>query len=305
MLFFPYKFDLALKRIPFLTIVVSLLCIAVYSKQFANEAEFTEKTEWFCMKSRSHIEQMALQKSIGDATPERCMELMFELGVADDPEAIIGQYAAGSKRFAGLSEEDSRLYIHDFLIREYRTYRSRVPALTTKELWYSPESWNPATMVTSSFSHGSWDHLVGNLLFFYAFAAAVELIVGSLAFAGIIMVMVFGTNISYSLAMMSVENPLPTVGLSGVVMGMIAMLAFFMPTAKVRCFYWFLVKIGTVAVSAWILALVYIGLDVFTLFTREEMGGINLVAHVSGAFIGFVLAVVFFRKQRREITVDP
>ena len=304
MLFFPYKFDLSLNKIPFLTILVSLLCIAIYSKQYANEAEFTEKTEWFCSKSRSHVAMLALEKSIGDASPARCVELMYELGVADDPARIIGEYAENSKSFAGLSDEDSKLYIRDFLDDEYRTYRSRVPTLTTKELWYSPKSWNPVTMVTSSFSHGSWEHLIGNLLFFYAFAAAVELIVGSLAFAGVIMAIVFGTNISYSLAMMSVENPLPTVGLSGVVMGMIAMLAFFMPTAKVRCFYWVLIKIGTVAVSAWVLALIYIGLDVYTLFTQEEMGGINLVAHVSGALIGFALGLAFFRKHRREITID-
>lgn len=304
MLFFPYKFDMSLKRIPFLTILVSLLCIAIYSKQYFNEAEFIEKTEWFCTKSRSHVAQMALEKSLGDASPMRCVELMYELGVSDEPNEIISEYAENSKSFAGLNDEDSKLYIQGFLDDEYRTYRSRVPPLTTKELWYSPKSWNPATMVTSSFSHGSWDHLVGNLLFFYAFAAAVELIVGSLAFAGVIMVMVFGTSISYSLAMMSVENPLPTVGLSGIVMGMIAMLAFFMPTAKVRCFYWFLIKIGTVAISAWILALVFIGLDVYTLLSQEEMGGINLIAHVSGAVLGFVMGLAFFRRHRREISID-
>lgn len=304
MLFFPYKFDLSLTRIPFLTILVSLVCLGVYAKQYANEAEFAEKTHWFCEKKRSHVARMALEKSLGTASPERCVELMYELGTAEKPEEVIKGYADGSRRFAGLSEDDSRLYIEDFLLEEFRTYQLRVPALTTKELWYSPGSWDPVTMVTSSFSHGSWDHVIGNLLFFYAFAAAVELIIGGLAFFAVVMVMVFGTNIAYSLAMLSVENPLPTVGLSGVVMGMIAMLAFFMPLAKVRCFYWILIKIGTVAVSAWLLALVYIGLDVFTLLTQEEMGGVNLVAHVSGALIGFLLAAAFFRRQRREITVD-
>lgn len=304
MLFFPYKFDLGLKRIPFLTILISIVCIAIYSKQFANESEFSEKTHWFCSKSRSHVDQLALEKSIGNASATRCVQFMYELGVSDDPENIIGEYAERSESFAGFNDEDSRIYIRDFLNDEYRTYRSRVPAYTTKELWYSPKSWNPATMVTSSFSHGSWDHLIGNLVFFYAFAAAVELIVGWLAFAAVVMVMVFGTSISYSLAMMSVENPLPTVGLSGIVMGMIAMLAYFMPTAKIRCFYWFLVKIGTVAVSAWILALFYFGLDIYTLMNQEEMGGVNLIAHISGALIGFLMGLIFFRKQRREITID-
>ena len=303
MLFFPYKFDLSLQRVPLLTILIALLCIGVYTKQYANEAEYAEKTEYFCAKSRSNVARMALEKSLGSASQERCVALMFELGVAENPEDVIKSYAESSKSFAGLSDEDSQIYIESFLLEEYRGYRSRVPALTTKQLWYQPRSWNPVTMVTSSFSHGSWDHVIGNLLFFYAFAAAVELIVGALAFAMVVMVMVFGTNIAYSLAMLSMENPLPTVGLSGVVMGMIAMLAFFMPTAKVRCFYWILIKIGTVAVSAWFLALVYIGLDVFTLLTQEEMGGVNLVAHVSGAVIGFLLAAIFFRRHRREISI--
>ena len=57
-------------------------------------------------------------------------------------------------------------------------------------------------------------------------------------------------------------------------MGMIAMLAYFLPTAKVRCFYWIFVRIGTIAVSALILATVYIGLDIYTLLTQEELGGV-------------------------------
>lgn len=304
MLFFPYKFDLALKRVPFLTIFICLVCVAIYTKQFLNESEFVEKTRWFCTKSRSHIEQLALQKALGDASAYRCVEFMYELGLADDPQMAIDEYAEKSQSFAGLSDEDSRIYIRDFLNDEYRTYRARVPAYATRDLWYAPASWDPVSMITSSFSHGSWDHLIGNLIFFFAFAAAVELLVGPLGFAATIMAMVFGTSIAYSLAMISVEDPLPTVGLSGIVMGMIAMLAYFMPTAKIRCFYWFIVKIGTVAISAWILALVYVGLDVFTLMTQDEMGGINLIAHVSGAVIGVLMGVIFFRQKRREIQID-
>ncbi len=305
MLFFPYKFDMNLEKVPFLTIFVALVCIAIYMQQFLNEAEFIEKSQWFCTKKRSHVETLALEKSLGSASADRCLELMFELGTSDDPEEIISEYAENSKDFAGLSSEDSKAYIHDFLKEEYRTYRARVPVLTTKELWYQPDSWNPFTMVTSSFSHGSWGHLIGNLVFFYAFAAAVELMIGPLAFFIVIMAMAFGTNVSYSLAMMSVEDALPTVGLSGIVMGMIAMLAFFMPTAKVRCFYWFIIKFGTVAVSTWVLAAFFIGLDIWTLMTQEELGGVNLIAHVSGAAIGLVLGVIFFRRHRREIDVDP
>jgi len=304
MFFIPYKFDLGLAKVPYVTILVCLLCIGIYFQQHMNGVEFMKKSAYFCAKSRTNVERMAMEKSLGDASSGTCLDLMQELALAEDPDQIIAGYAADSTKFAAFSEADSRQFIQSFLQDEFRSYQAAVPPLKTKELWYVPESWNPVTMVTSTFSHGGWDHLIGNLIFFYAFAAAVELIIGSLAFFAVIIAMAFGTNVSYSLAMLAVQDPLPTVGLSGVVMGMIAMLAYFLPSAKIRCFYWVLIKIGTVAVSAWFLALIFIGIDFWTLLTQDDMGGINLVAHVSGAMLGFVLAIAFFRRQKRQIVID-
>jgi membrane associated rhomboid family serine protease len=304
MLFIPYKFDLSLSKVPYLTILVCIVCIGVYTQQYLNEVEFEKKSLNYCAANLSSVERMAMEKTFSDSSPNACLALMFELELSDEPEKVIKDYAAESAKFAGFSEADSKIYIEEFLLDRYHGYERSVPAYQTKALWYVPDSWNPATMVTSTFSHGSWDHLIGNLIFFFAFAAAVELIIGSLAFLGVIIAMAFGTNIAYSLAMMSVESPLPTVGLSGIVMGMIAMLTYFLPTAKIRCFYWFLIKIGTMAVSAWILALIYIGIDVYTLVSQEEMGGVNLVAHVSGAMLGFLLGATLFRKQKRQIAFD-
>jgi membrane associated rhomboid family serine protease len=304
MLFIPYKFDLSLSKVPYLTILVCLLCIGIYSQQYVNAGEFEKRSFYYCAANLSTVEQMAMEKTFGDASPDTCLALMFELALSDEPEVLIKEYAANSDKFAGFSEADSKIYIEDFLLEKYRGYQRSVPAYQTKALWYVPDSWNPVTMVTSTFSHGSWDHLIGNLLFFYAFAAAVELVIGSLALFGVIIAMAFGTNVAYSFAMMSAANPLPTVGLSGIVMGMIAMLTYFLPTAKIRCFYWFLIKIGTMVVSAWILALIYIGVDVYTLLSQDEMGGVNLIAHVSGAALGFLLGFILFRKQKRQITID-
>ena len=304
MLFIPYKFDLSLSKVPYLTILVCLVCIGVYTQQYLNEGEFEKRSLYYCAANLSTVERMAMEKTFGDASAEACLDLMFELELSDEPEKVIKEYAAHSDKFAGFSEADSRIFIEDFLLERYTGYKRSVPPYHTKALWYVPDSWNPVTMVTSTFSHGSWDHLIGNLLFFYAFAAAVELVIGSAAFLGVIFAMAFGTNVAYSLAMISAENPLPTVGLSGVVMGMIAMLTYFLPTAKIRCFYWFLIKIGTVAVSAWILAAIYIGVDVYTLLSQDDMGGVNLIAHVSGAAMGFLLGFALFRKQKRQIAID-
>ena len=304
MLFIPYKFDLGLPRIPYLTILICLVCTAIYAQQHRNEAEFEHRSIAYCSRDLAASEHMAMEKAFGDSSPYACLELMYELEMADDPESVIDAYAANSKKFAGFSPDDSRRFVRDFLLERYAGYKAAVPERKTRSLWYVPDSWNPVTMVTSTFSHGSWDHLIGNLLFFYAFAAAVELIVGPLTFLAVIMAMSVGTNIAYSLAMLGVDNSLPTVGLSGIVMGMIAMLTYFLPTAKIRCFYWVIIRVGTIAVSAFLLALIYIGIDVYTLLTQDGLGGVNLIAHVSGAALGFLFGFAFFRDRKRAIVIE-
>jgi membrane associated rhomboid family serine protease len=87
------------------------------------------------------------------------------------------------------------------------------------------------------------------------------------------------------------------VGLSGVVMGMIALFVFFIPMARVKCFLWLIVIYRRFAVPAWLLATWYIGWDIYAL-TKSGNPGVNLVAHVSGAAIGFLVGVVFFRAKR-------
>ena len=303
MFFLPYRFDLGLRRVPWLTLLASLLCIAVYTQQFLNEQEYFEKTSQFCAAKRPNLERMVFEKAIGDSGSYGCELLMQELTVAEDANLLIDEYADNSVAFVGLTEDASRDYVRQVLRERYRSYRATVPAYRTRELWYAPESWNPWTMLTSSFSHGDWSHLIGNLVFFYAFAAAVEVVIGSAAFFIVIVSMAFGTNVAYSLAMQHVADPLPTVGLSGIVMGMLALLAYLLPTAKIRCFYWFLIRIGTVAVSVWILALLYLGFDIYTLMTEEELGGVNLVAHVSGGIMGLLLGPLFFRGRKREVGI--
>lgn len=48
-----------------------------------------------------------------------------------------------------------------------------------EEFWYQPTSWNPIAMITSSLAHADWFHLLGNLVFFLAFAPALETLIGS------------------------------------------------------------------------------------------------------------------------------
>ena len=173
----------------------------------------------------------------------------------------------------------------------------------TESLMYFPQSWNPVKMVTSSLAHGGWLHLIGNLLFYLAFAPALELLIGSkLRYLWIMLVISLVVGIAYSLStLVSSQQPLPSLGFSGVVTGMIGLSAYLMPHARIRVFWWYVVMWKTFFVPAWILAVIYIGLDVWTMFTADSYGGINVVAHVAGGIAGYLYGYFWLRERREEV----
>ena len=172
----------------------------------------------------------------------------------------------------------------------------------TESLLYYPDSWNPLSMVSAVFAHaGSW-HLLGNLVFFMAFAPALEILVGSSPrYIGFMLFVALVTGISYSLwTAINAAEPVPTLGFSGVVMGVIGLSAYLMPQARIRVFCWLLIwKIFFV--PAWILAVIYIGLDAWHMFSSQDFGGINLVAHVSGGLAGYAYGLLWLKDRKQEI----
>lgn len=181
-------------------------------------------------------------------------------------------------------------------------YTWQLSAPITGSLLYYPDSWNPIGMITASVAHADFWHLFGNLVFFMAFAPALEILVASsLRFVGIMLFIALAVGIGYSTSIViGGSAPIPTLGFSGVVMGMIGLSAYLMPRARIRVFCWFIMVWKTFYVPAWILAIVYIGLDAWTLLTANDYGGINLVAHVVGGLAGYAYGALWLEDRREE-----
>lgn len=167
---------------------------------------------------------------------------------------------------------------------------------------YYPETWNPIKMLTASFAHAGWMHIIGNLIFFIAFAPAVEILIGSkLRFFWIIVFISLVVGISYTVSILvGNSQPLPSLGLSGVVMGMIGLSAYLMPTARIKVFFWFFVFWKTFYVPVWGLAIFYFGWDALTMITTDDYHGINVVAHVFGGIAGYVYGFLWLKERKEE-----
>lgn len=175
----------------------------------------------------------------------------------------------------------------------------------TESIWYVPQSWNPLTMISSSLAHGGYLHLAGNLVFFMAFTPALEVLVGHRwRFISILLFISLVSGISYSLSVIASENALPSLGLSGIVMGMIGLSAFLMPRAKIKVFWWYIFFWKTFYVPAWAVAIAYIGYDFCVLLFADNFHGINIVAHVAGGIAGYGYGYLWLKERREEISEE-
>jgi len=315
MLFFPFRVDLNFNRIPLLTILFCLIAIYVFIQQGVSAENIDlsakkfcelkhDRTFWFVIRKVSMVDHSNISndKKINELFENDCKDVFYNIHTSKYPDQVIDEYIDRLDTEAIRSDAINSIYIRGMLEEKYREFKlSGVDNDLTAQLMYEPHSYNLINMITAVFAHGSWEHLLGNLFFFFAFAASIEMILGMLRYVLIFGSLAIGTHLSYSLAMMNVNDALPTLGLSGVVMGMIGVFVFLMPKINIRCFLWFFVIFRIVTVPAWLLAAWYVSWDIYALYFAEDQSAINFIAHLSGATLGFGLGLLFLVEQKEKI----
>jgi membrane associated rhomboid family serine protease len=295
-MFFPYRARITLFHTPVVTVIVCALCFAIFTAQYNNQRALHQSAVQFCERETDGTFLRALKWLSGTTEPRFCAQLMLRLYHARDARAQLSaftEHAAGRNVAGALAA-----HYEEALLETYGNFRLQAPSILTARLWYPPDSWNPLRMLTASVAHGSWAHLMGNLLFFYAFAATIEILLGPILYLLVLVALAIGTHSVYSIVMMGNAHALPTVGLSGIVMGMIALFVYFIPRARISCFLWLVVFYRRFAIPAWILAAWYIGWDLYTELRGAPDTRVNVIAHLSGAAIGFLLGFTLFRRKR-------
>lgn len=142
----------------------------------------------------------------------------------------------------------------------------------------------PVLAITSSFLHGGWLHLAGNMLFLWVFGNAVNYKFGQWGFLGLYLASALvGTSAHYGF-----EN-LPVVGASGAINGVMGAFLVYFPRNDVTVFWvlWFRPGISTIS-SGWII-LLWLAWDVLYLAIGVETN-VALWAHVGGFAAGFGIA---------------
>jgi membrane associated rhomboid family serine protease len=143
------------------------------------------------------------------------------------------------------------------------------------------------TFLSSMFLHGGFSHIIGNLYFLMIFGDNVEDFFGKRNYA--LLILLSGLAAGTLHVFFDPGSPIPCVGASGFISGVIAAYAFCFPKVKISFFLRFL-WIGIPAWAAFGLWIVF--QTVMAYATRSNGGGgVAYMAHIGGAIPGILFAL--------------
>jgi membrane associated rhomboid family serine protease len=175
---------------------------------------------------------------------------------------------------------------------------------------------------TSMFMHADMWHLIGNMIYLWAFGRRVEDACGSWRFLAFYLIAGMIANIGSDL-FNTAHNDIPGIGASGAIAGVMGAYLVLFPGAMVTSFWGIgiILRVPVVAVlklvgvkwvqgapvwrwtiklPAFLLLLFFIGQEfissIFTFLQQQNIGGVNHSAHVAG-FLAALLIFLFVRKD--------
>lgn len=170
------------------------------------------------------------------------------------------------------------------------------------------EAINALTPLTSMFLHGGWGHLLGNGLFLWVFGNNVEDSMGRARF--LVFYLLCGVVAAAAQIAVSPGSPVPMVGASGAISGVLGAYLVLYPRVRVNMLFIIFIFVRVIPLPAWAVLLWWIawqvvsGLPQLSPIRPDISSGVAFWAHIGGFAAGVLLVKLFEdRRKVRERTV--
>jgi membrane associated rhomboid family serine protease len=161
---------------------------------------------------------------------------------------------------------------------------------------------NLITILTSMFMHGSWSHIVGNMVFLWAFGPQIEDAMGPVRY--LVFYLVGGVAAMAAQLCADPHSTVPNLGASGAIAAVMGGFLVTYPHDQMRTLLvigWFvkitLVPAGLLIVLWFLLQLFSVGV-----VSNVQTGGVAYWAHIGGTIYGLVTARLFEGPKRSVAT---
>jgi membrane associated rhomboid family serine protease len=174
---------------------------------------------------------------------------------------------------------------------------------------HAPEAWG-VSWFTAMFMHGSWDHILGNMLFLAIFGKNVEDAFGHLRYLAFYIAGGFVATMTQAVVTLLAGSAsaahVPTLGASGAIAAVLGAYYVLFPDSRVLT----LVIVFLVRIPAWVFLGVWFLFQLvegnFGLFSASANGGgTAFFAHVGGFLFGLLVARLLAGTLAREPAPAP
>jgi membrane associated rhomboid family serine protease len=166
-----------------------------------------------------------------------------------------------------------------------------------------------ASTFASMFMHGSWEHILGNMLFLWIFGNNVEDALGKVRFlvwylAAGIAATALQTFVTLQFGDVRAAS-VPNIGASGAIAGVLGAYFLLLPRAKVLTLIFFGIILIREIPAIWFLG-IWIGLQIWTgglsLLHPQNGDGVAFFAHIGGFAFGLATILLVARSRPRAPT---
>ncbi len=162
------------------------------------------------------------------------------------------------------------------------------------------------TILTAMFLHAGWIHILGNMVFLWAFGPEIEDIMGRVRYA--VFYLLGGTLAFVAQTLADPTSQVPTLGASGAIAAVMGAFLITYPRDRIRTvLVIFLFVTVTVVPAAFLVGLWFL-IQVFSeigALADRQPTGVAFMAHVSGFLFGAIAARFFEVNERRAVQGFP
>ncbi|MBV8659731.1 MAG: rhomboid family intramembrane serine protease [Burkholderiales bacterium] len=280
------------RRPPVVTLLIIVVCTLVYMWQDGDDARIAEAVRFYANSSLPELEIPAF------------MEQMKQQGRGADAARLMDDYKKGQQAQLLIAMDHDKPFMDQlhanrivtpnmFVFDHWRQDRLLFDRLLARAATprYALDPSNPSlkSVLASIFMHGSWDHLIGNMVVLFIVGYAVEGSVGGLWF---LMFFLLG-GLGASVADLIRAQPGISLGASGAISAVMASYVMLFGLRRVRFFYFLVVFFNTARWPAIAVLPVWLGNELFQYLMRGPDEHVNFMVHFCGFIAGAFLAACY------------
>ena len=154
------------------------------------------------------------------------------------------------------------------------------------------------TILTAMFLHGSWSHILGNMVFLWAFGPEIEDSMNPLRY--LVFYIAGGLVAMLAQVLVVPHSTVPSLGASGAIAAVMGAFLVTYPGDQIRSILIIFIFVRITLVPAALLIGVWFLIQLFHVgsIASVQTGGVAYVAHVAGAIFGAVTARLFQDSRR-------